>query len=100
MDQSLSFSRMDNLNPAPIVCHCGRSFQQDNAYSSHRRSCKKSNKRTREVLEKSKELHGRKKLRLQLRQDASEPGPSDPTTQNQVRYCLMFVQGIKLNQCN
>ncbi|KZP06410.1 hypothetical protein FIBSPDRAFT_764436 [Athelia psychrophila] len=75
---------MDEAGPAPLVCPCGRSFQQDNAYSSHRRSCKKSNKRTRELLEKSKEVYARKKLRLQQLRDANGPGPSGPTAQSQM----------------
>lgn len=47
-----------------ILCVCGRSFAQENAYGVHNRSCGKTKKRTADILDKAKALLSRKKQRL------------------------------------
>lgn len=53
-----------------MLCLCGRSFMQPNAFSKHTRTCQKSKKRLSSALEQAKQTWpGRKRRRL----DADEP---------------------------
>lgn len=54
-----------DLYPSPTCDGCGRTFGQYNALTNHQRSCKKTNKRTSDALNKFQGIiETRKKRRL------------------------------------